>query len=98
MRTTHYGDFAKLGLDKEAARAEDEGAEASGDAVLNRMDREMKELKDRLKNAGVEKMVAGIDASQEDEYEYYDEEDEEEEEETEGGAEKAVEKTPEVLH
>ena len=46
-------------------------------------------MKNRLKNAGVNKIVAGIDATQEDEYEYYDEEDDEEE--TEGGAKKAIE-------
>ena len=60
------------------------------------MNEEMKELKERLKVAGVNRVVAGIDAAQDEEEEYYDEE--EDEAEAEVVTEKAIERTPEVLH
>jgi hypothetical protein len=67
VRSSHYSDFAQLGLEK--------GKNSKTDAY-KQMNEKVKEIKERLKAAGVNKTVAGVNA--EEEYEYYDEEDDEE--------------------
>jgi len=67
-KNTNYDAFAKLGLDKESARVFEEGAETSGRSVYNRMDEDVKALKERLRAAGVNRIVAGINAAEESEY------------------------------
>ena len=62
------------------------GQANSGKSVYKQMDEEVKELRARLKAAGVNRTVAGINAA-EDEEEYYDEE-EDGEEQAPGSAEK----------
>lgn len=73
VRTDHYSDFAKLGIEKEKARVENQGQEKSGKNVYSKIDAEVKQLRERLKQAGVNKTVAGINAEEE-----YDSEEENE--------------------
>lgn len=73
LRTDHYSDFAKLGIEKEKARVENQGQEKSGKNVYSKIDAEVKQLRDRLKQAGVNRTVAGINAEEE-----YDSEEENE--------------------
>ena len=73
VRTTHYSDFAKLGIEKEKARVENQGEEKSGKNVYSKIDAEVKQLRERLKQAGVNRTVAGINAEEE-----YDSEEENE--------------------
>lgn len=73
VRTDHYSDFAKLGIEKEKARVENQGQEKSGKNVYSKIDAEVKQLRDRLKQAGVNRTVAGINAEEE-----YDSEEENE--------------------
>lgn len=74
VRTRQYDSFAQIGLEKEQTRIELEGNQTSGKSVYKNIDDEMKILKERLKNAGVNRIVAGIDANEKDSEEEYDDE------------------------
>ena len=76
VRTRQYDDFAKIGLEKEKTRTDQEGDKKSGSSVYKSINDEMKILKERLRSAGVNRIVAGIDANEEEEY--YDEEEDNE--------------------
>lgn len=73
VRTDHYSDFAKLGIEKEKDRVENQGQEKSGKNVYSKINAEVKQLRERLKQAGVNRTVAGINAEEE-----YDSEEENE--------------------
>ena len=69
-KTDHYDDFAKLGKIKEHSRVTAFGGEASGKSVYKKINDEVKQLKERLKAAGLGGTVAGINADDpNDEYE-----------------------------
>ena len=78
VRTEHYSDFAKIGLEKEKARVENQGQGESGKSVYSKIDAEVKQLRERLKQAGVNRTVAGINAEEE-----YDSEEENDQEQAE---------------
>ena len=42
VRTEHYSDFAKIGLEKEKARVENQGQSESGKSVYSKIDAEVK--------------------------------------------------------
>ena len=92
VRSTNYDAFAKLGLDKESARVQRDGEETSGTAVYKKMDDDVKALKERLRAAGVNRIVAGINADEESDYDSEDPEDDEKK------AKPAAEKIDEPLH
>jgi hypothetical protein len=49
-----------VGIEKEKARVAAEGEEKSGSKVYSQMNEEIKKMKERLKVAGVNRIIAGI--------------------------------------
>ena len=77
VRAKHYDEFAKLGLEKESSRVATQGKAKSGKSVYKQIDEEVKQMKERLKAAGVNRIIAGINDEkvEEQEYDYESEDD-----------------------
>lgn len=73
VRTQHYDSFAQLGVDKESHRVATEGNKGR---AYDKINEEVKQMKERLKAAGVNRIIAGINDEAAAEEEYYSEEEE----------------------
>ena len=60
IRTQHYDSFAQLGVEKESARVAQEGEAKSGNSVYNQINEQVQMMKERLKAAGVNRIIAGV--------------------------------------
>ena len=78
VRSDHYDSFAQLGAGKESSRVAASGEAKSGKNVYKQISEEVKQMKERLKAAGVNRIIAGINDQEREDEEYYDEEEEEE--------------------
>lgn len=72
-RATNYGDFAKIGMEKESARVQAGGVEKSGENVYKHIREEVKAMKERLRAAGVDRTEGGLNAEDSEDSEYDDE-------------------------
>lgn len=72
IRAQHYDSFVQLGMEKESSRLAADGKDKSGNKIYDSIKDELKGMRERLKAAGVNRIIAGIN----DEEEYDSEEDE----------------------
>ena len=79
VRTVHYDSFAQLGVEKESHRVATEGNK--GRVAYDKINDEVRQMKERLKAAGVNRIIAGINDEAAADEEYYSEEEEGEGEE-----------------
>ena len=73
VRRDHYDSFVQLGGAKESSRVDTEGKKKTGNSVYKQIEEEVKQMKERLKAAGVNRIIAGVNDQEEEEYESEDE-------------------------